>query len=159
MPKDGTPRDYYKANTSDLDDPRYQALEMDERGVWHSLLHLQARVSTPQGALLTPFENEPMSAAYIARMLHADPALVERTLSKCQATGLLRQDKKLGCVVVAGWLERYSFASQYAGIRAGNAKRQAEKRAREKAELAALRGEAKVTAMRRRRGDGGGADA
>jgi len=148
-------RDFFKACTDDLDDPRFLALTMEQRGVLDSALKLQARMSSAPGTFLTPM-GQPLSIDQIASFLHMwsdeGRGIVAATFEACAAADppLLVCDKRSGAWMKPDWLDRHTFESQRAGLREANAKRKRDQRSREKAARKNARAASKVTPLRER---------
>lgn len=148
-------RDWFKACTNDLDDPRFVALTMEQRGVLDSVLKLQAKISSAPGTLLSPMGHA-MTEMQIAIQLGIGSEegcrVVAETFNALRASGLLLFDEEAAVWIKPDWLERHSFESQHAAIREANRQRKAAERARKKA---AARGHVGVLRRlhSRRRGD------
>ena len=82
-------------------------LEPDERGVWYDLLLLAGDCRTP--GIISANETTPMPRRTIAGRLNIDEKLLEKTISKCVASGRIEIDE-MGLIHIFKWAK---FQSDY----------------------------------------------
>lgn len=69
---------------------RYQ-LEADERGVWYDLLNFSALSAT--AGIISDKDGRPYPHSFIANRLNITLELLERTLTKCEQEGRIRENE------------------------------------------------------------------